>query len=115
MKAAMNGVPSLSTMDGWWIEGCVEGATGWAIVESDDQAEESRSLYDKLDQKILPAYKNAEEWGRIMQATIAVNASFFNTQRMIEQYVANAYFPQPRVQPAAAQRELVAVSTAIAK
>lgn len=115
MKAAMNGVPSLSTMDGWWIEGCVEGSTGWAIVESDDQVEESRSLYDKLDQKILPAYKNATEWGQVMRATIAINGSFFNTQRMIEQYVANAYFPEAGVQQAATQKESVLVSAAIVK
>ena len=109
MKAAMNGVPSLSTMDGWWIEGCVEGATGWGIVESDDEAEESRSLYDKLDTKILPAYKNVEQWGQIMRATIAINGSFFNTQRMLDQYVTNAYFPEHRVKQAATQQETVLV------
>ena len=108
MKAAMNGVPSLSTMDGWWIEGCVEGGTGWSIVESDDQNEESRSLYEKLDEKILPAFKNLEEWGRVMRATIAVNASFFNTQRMIEQYVSNAYYPEQRVkQPVKVQEKVL--------
>ena len=109
MKAAMNGVPSLSTMDGWWIEGCVEGATGWGIVESDDEAEESRSLYEKLDTKILPAYKNVEQWGQIMRSTIAINGSFFNTQRMLDQYVANAYFPEHRVKQAATQQETVLV------
>lgn len=109
MKAAMNGVPSLSTMDGWWIEGCVEGATGWAIAESDDQAVESQSLYDKLDQKVFPAYKDSEQWGHIMRSTIAVNASFFNTQRMLEQYAANAYFPQQAVKKAATKREKVLV------
>jgi len=55
MKAAMNGVPSLSTLDGWWIEGCIEGATGWAIAESEDEAQEAESLYDKLENEILPS------------------------------------------------------------
>ena len=56
MKAAMNGVPSLSTLDGWWIEGCIEGATGWAIAESEDEAQEAESLYEKLENEILPLY-----------------------------------------------------------
>ncbi|MHB8303492.1 MAG: alpha-glucan family phosphorylase [Acidobacteriaceae bacterium] len=94
MKAAMNGVPSLSTLDGWWIEGCIEGATGWAIAESDDDAEESASLYRKLEEEILPLYyRHPEKWSEIMRMCLAINGSFFNTHRMLYQYVANAYFP----------------------
>jgi starch phosphorylase len=94
MKAALNGVPSLSVLDGWWIEGCVEGATGWAIDDLDDEAAEASSLYGKLEYAIAPLYYNQpQQWARIMQTCIAYNGSFFNTQRMLEQYVANAYFP----------------------
>lgn len=94
MKAAMNGVPSLSTLDGWWIEGCIEGATGWAIAESTDEAEEAESLYEKLEHEILPLYyRYPEKWSEIMRMCIAINGSFFNTHRMLYQYVTNAYFP----------------------
>ena len=64
MKAAMNGVPSLSTLDGWWIEGCIEGATGWAIAESTDESEEADSLYEKLESEILPIYYRYPEVSR---------------------------------------------------
>ncbi len=94
MKAAMNGVPSLSTLDGWWIEGCIEGATGWAIAESTDEAEEAESLYSKLEAEILPIYyRYPEKWSEIMRMSLAINGSFFNTHRMLYQYVTNAYFP----------------------
>ena len=94
MKAAMNGVPSLSTLDGWWIEGHIEGVTGWAIAESDDEAEEAESLYEKLENEILPLYQHyPEKWAEIMRMAVAINGSFFNTHRMLYQYVTNAYFP----------------------
>lgn len=97
MKAAMNGVPSLSTLDGWWIEGWIEGATGWAIVESDDQSEEADSLYEKLENEILPLYYQfPDKWADIMRMSLAINGSFFNTHRMLYQYVTNAYFPGGR-------------------
>jgi glycogen phosphorylase len=100
MKAALNGVPSLSVLDGWWVEGWVEGVTGWAIgsdvnVEGDDSLAESNSLYDKLEFQILPLfYKRPEAYTAIMRSTIALNASFFNTNRMVEQYRSNAYCPK---------------------
>ncbi|MGO8719341.1 MAG: alpha-glucan family phosphorylase [Acidobacteriaceae bacterium] len=94
MKAAMNGVPSLSTLDGWWIEGCIEGATGWAIAESDDETQEAESLYEKLENEILPLYYHyPDRWAGIMRMAMAINGSFFNTHRMLYQYVTNAYFP----------------------
>lgn len=99
MKAALNGVPSLSILDGWWIEGWIEGVTGWAIDDHDDEAGEARSLYQHLEQVILPLYYHDQgQWRRIMRSTIALNGSFFNTQRMLEQYVINAYFPEQRVE-----------------
>ncbi len=94
MKAAMNGVPSLSTLDGWWIEGCIEGATGWAIADLDDETQEAESLYDKLENDILPLYYHyPDKWAQVMRMAMAMNGSFFNTQRMLYQYVTNAYFP----------------------
>lgn len=99
MKAALNGIPSLSVLDGWWIEGWIEGVTGWAIDDHDDEAGEAHSLYEHLGQVILPMfYKDQGQWRRVMRSTIALNGSFFNTQRMLEQYVINAYFPERRVE-----------------
>ena len=98
MKAALNGVPSLSVLDGWWIEGHVEGVTGWSIETpsggENNSADEAISLYDKLEQVILPLfYKEPEKFALVMRSAIALNGSFFNTQRMISQYVRNAYAP----------------------
>ena len=96
MKAALNGVPSLSVLDGWWIEGCVEGVTGWAIGEDSgqeaDPAVETESLYDKLEYVVLPAfYSRPRQFAQIMRSCIAVNGSFFTAQRMMYQYLHNAY------------------------
>ncbi|KYK24304.1 alpha-glucan phosphorylase [Thermoplasmatales archaeon SM1-50] len=99
MKAAHNGVPQVSTLDGWWIEGRVENITGWAIGtrksnerDSDDQNDRN-DLYNKLETWIIPKfYNDRDNWIRTMRSCIAINASFFNTNRMIEQYVLNAYF-----------------------
>jgi starch phosphorylase len=98
MKAALNGVPSLSVLDGWWIEGWIEGVTGWAINDHEEERDEANSLYEHLEQVILPLfYGRHDEWRRIMRSTIALNGPYFNTQRMLQQYVLNAYFPKPRV------------------
>ena len=94
MKAALNGVPSLSVLDGWWIEGCAENVTGWAIDDFDDEAQEAEQLYTKLETVIAPLYANKEAFARIRQHCIAINGTFFNTHRMLGQYVSNAYFPQ---------------------
>lgn len=96
MKAAHNGIPSLSILDGWWIEGCIEGVTGWAIGSVNDIAasdeQEMGFLYEKLEQKVIPIfYHNRQWWIDIMRYAIAINASFFNTHRMVQQYVLNAY------------------------
>ena len=94
MKAALNGVPSLSILDGWWIEGCAEDVTGWAIEDGETEEAEAASLYEKLEQRIAPLYGRPQAWARMQQHCIAMNGSFFNTHRMLGQYVANAYFPQ---------------------
>jgi glycogen phosphorylase len=99
MKAAHNGVPSLSVLDGWWLEGHVEGVTGWAIGSraedmgsgQHDEAD-ARSLFQKLEEVILPLYYNDPwHWAEVMRYTIALSASFFNTQRMLTEYVVYAY------------------------
>jgi starch phosphorylase len=100
MKAALNGVPSLSVLDGWWIEGCIEGVTGWAIgpnhrglAADDDRAQDAAALYDKLEQVVMPLfYGDQQGFLNVMRHAIALNGSFFNTQRMLQQYVVKAYF-----------------------
>ena len=100
MKAALNGVPSLSILDGWWIEGCLEGVTGWAIEDGASDADEAESLYRKLETAVVPLYKNApEKWLQLMRTTLAFNGSFFNTDRMVHQYVRKAYYPAKLVDP----------------
>ena len=101
MKAAMNGVPSLSVLDGWWVEGHVEGVTGWSIGDrvevclepkEDMDACHAAALYDKLEQNVVPCfYKDRDRFIGIMRHTIAINGSFFNTHRMIAQYMNDAY------------------------
>lgn len=93
MKAAVNGVPSLSILDGWWIEGHVEGVTGWAIEHGDSSQRDADSLYRKLEQTILPVfYGSREQYQCIMRNCIALNGSFFSTHRMLQEYVLKAYF-----------------------
>ena len=94
MKAALNGVPSLSILDGWWIEGCIEGVTGWAIEDGANDAEEAENLYQKLENAVVPLYCGApQHWARMMRTTLAFNGSYFNTNRMVKQYTRNAYYP----------------------
>jgi len=98
MKAALNAVPSLSVRDGWWVEGHFEGVTGWSIGYDGDPERrdfEIASLYEKLERTILPLfYSQSQAYAQIMRSAIAVNGSFFNTQRMVAQYVLDAYFPR---------------------
>jgi len=104
MKAALNGVPSLSVLDGWWVEGHIEGVTGWAIGTPHDAAPDplagrgepdarhATSLYEKLAGSILPSfYRDRGHFREIMRYAIALNGAFFNTQRMVWQYLHNAY------------------------
>jgi starch phosphorylase len=87
MKAAHNGVPSLSVLDGWWLEGCIEGVTGWSI--GDDAADD---LYRKLRTVIVPMFlHDGARWADVMRHAIAINASHFNAHRMVQQYAALAY------------------------
>jgi starch phosphorylase len=96
MKAAINCVPSLSVLDGWWVEGCLEGVTGWAVGEDGgrpgDPSREATSLYDKLEYVIGPLfYGRPLAFAQVMRSAAALNGSFFNAQRMVTQYLCNAY------------------------
>jgi glycogen phosphorylase len=96
MKAALNGVPSLSVLDGWWVEGHQEGVTGWSIGDANDEnsdpVREAQSLYYKLEHVVLPMfYHQPNEYAQIMRSAIALNGSVFNTHRMLTQYLENAY------------------------
>jgi|GEM_PF-123223 len=100
MKAALNGIPQFSTLDGWWLEGHIENVTGWSIGPHPEtssgpgsDAEDTEDLYAKLEHVILPKYAgDKHSWIKMMRSSIAINGSFFNTQRMVEQYVLSAYF-----------------------
>jgi len=95
MKAALNGIPSLSTLDGWGVEGCIEGATGWAVGDGRSgasDAEDARALYDKLEHVVMPLYyHHPVGYALLRRNAIALNGSYFNTQRMVEQYALGAY------------------------
>ena len=102
MKAALNGIPTFSVLDGWWIEGHVEGVTGWSIGDGwqseSNTSQEAASLYDKLEQIIAPMYyKEPNQFVSIMRSAIALNGSYFNAQRMVTQYLQNAYLHPIRI------------------
>jgi starch phosphorylase len=97
MKAALNGVPQLSTLDGWWLEGWIEGVTGWAIGQlgddkNPDPVRHADAIYGKLEHIILPLYyDDRSNFIDVMRHAIALNGSFFHTQRMVDEYVVKAY------------------------
>jgi len=94
MKAAFNGVPHLSVMDGWWIEGCIEGITGWAVGDDGETANghDAQELYKKLEETVLPLYyQDRPGWTAVMKGAISKNASFFNSHRMMRRYATEAY------------------------
>jgi starch phosphorylase len=94
MKAAFNGVPNLSVLDGWWVEGCIEGVTGWAIGDISGMPDgNARALYEKLEQVVLPLYYNSDHggWISVMKGAISKNASYFNSHRMMRRYATEAY------------------------
>jgi starch phosphorylase len=93
MKAAFNGVPQLSVLDGWWMEGCIEGVTGWAIGDASQPAEtHAHALYQKLEHDVLPRFHHDRPgWIRIMKSAIAKTAALFSSYRMMRRYVAEAY------------------------
>jgi starch phosphorylase len=125
MKAAVNGVPSLSILDGWWLEGWVEGVTGWAIGDdasgdaryaaTDSATEEggeaateeasgdsgdadAGALYDKLDGAVAPCFfGEPEAYLRVRRSALALNGSFFSTDRMAREYAREIYGLAPQI------------------
>jgi starch phosphorylase len=95
MKAALNGTLNLSTVDGWWVEGWIEGVTGWAIGtdgNSESDADHARSLYDKLEQAVLPLYNNDRaKWTSMMKQSISKIGAYFNSHRMMRRYANEGY------------------------
>jgi glycogen phosphorylase len=95
MKAALNGIPNLSVRDGWWMEGCIEGVTGWAVgarstVEAN--GEDGRALYKVMEEEVLPLFhRDRAGWITVMQGAIAKNAYYFNSHRMMRRYATAAY------------------------
>lgn len=96
MKAALNGVLHLSVLDGWWVEACIDGVTGWSIGDDDlsacDERRIATSLYDKLETAVLPLYHdNPAGWRRVMKQAIGYIGYYYNSQRMMRRYAAEAY------------------------
>jgi len=100
MKAAHNGVINFSVLDGWWMEGCIEGVTGWAIgphprellIESERREEELQDLYSKLEYLIAPTfYRQKDAWITLMKNSIAKIAYYFQTQWVVRRYITEAY------------------------
>jgi starch phosphorylase len=100
MKAAHNGVINFSVLDGWWVEGWMEGITGWAIGPRPDEplstneasGRELDDLYNKLEYIIIPMfYQKKSDWIRMMKNSIGKIAYYFNSHRMMRRYVTEAY------------------------
>jgi len=95
MKAALNGVLNLSTLDGWWVEACIDNVNGWAIgpgAGASAAEDDAAILYEKLGSAVLPLYYGqAERWRWMMKQAIGTIAYYFNSQRMMRRYAAEAY------------------------
>ena len=93
MKAAMNGVPNVSILDGWWPEACVDGVNGFAIGkgESGDDLRDLHMLYDTLEQRVLPAFADAKKWANIMVESVKSTEHAFSSERMMREYYADLY------------------------
>jgi starch phosphorylase len=93
MKAALNGLPNLSILDGWWAEGCRHGVNGWAIggESAGDDAEDAAALHDTIHRDVLPAWADRTRWLGLMRESIAVAEEHFTSERMVRDYVAQLY------------------------
>lgn len=93
MKAAINGVLNLSTLDGWWVEAHIEGATGWSIGDDGGSHEDDATeLLEKLSGTVLPLfYDDPARWRAMMKQSIGNIAYYFNSQRMMRRYASEAY------------------------
>jgi len=105
MKAGLNGVPHLSTLDGWWSEG-YDGSNGWAIQPGQDDAADAEQLYRLLEQEVVPLYYDRDAqgvprgWVEKMKHTMHTAGARFTAQRMVRQYVTEYYEPAIRGQMA---------------
>jgi starch phosphorylase len=93
MKAALNGLPNLSVLDGWWAEGCRAGENGWAVGDerAGDDDEDAAALYDAIEREVLPAWSDAARWRKMMRASIAVAEERFTSDRMVREYFERLY------------------------
>ena len=95
MKAALNGGLNLSTLDGWWEEGCLEGVNGWSIPHTEGEDADridAAAIYEKLENVVIPCYyQNVPRWRAMMKQAIAHVGSYFSGQRMLRQYAVEAY------------------------
>ncbi len=91
-----NGVPHLSILDGWWIEGS-NGKNGWAFSEEGDDGRDASAICDILEQKVIPLYYKVEDdgiphgWVSVMKEAIKNTAPFFSASRMVKEYVSKFY------------------------
>lgn len=94
MKAAANGVPNVSILDGWWDEACEHGVNGWAIGDrtakrnsaAQDTAD-AKALYQVLERDVLATYADKMKWAQVMRRSIATSVHAFSTRRMLEDYL----------------------------
>ena len=104
MKAAYNGIPQLGTLDGWWVEGHIEGETGWKIgpepeestpdqtTNEEETRQDAMALYDQLENEVIPTYyDDRDHWIDVMRQTIAFNGPYYHTRRMVREYLLDAY------------------------
>jgi starch phosphorylase len=108
MKAALNGVPQLSTLDGWWHEG-YDGLNGWAIPPGSSRATpdewDADRLYQLLEEQVVPMYYERDErglplgWIERMKHAVRVAGQQFTARRMLQQYVETCYAPAVRGEP----------------
>ena len=88
VNVPVNGLLNLSMLDGWWVEGCLEGVTGWSIADGQDAS----PLYEKLENVVLPLYyENRTQWIWMMKQAVSKIACYFNSHRMMRRYAAEAY------------------------
>jgi starch phosphorylase len=119
MKAAQNGVPNISVLDGWWDEG-YEGDNGWAIggrEQNPDEAaqdwSDAEDLYRLLEQELVPAYYDRDKagiprrWVEVMRGAMASSLWEFSTTRMLQQYAEGLYLPAAGVEVTAPPAEPV--------
>jgi starch phosphorylase len=100
MKAALNGVPNLSILDGWWVEG-FNGENGWAVEHDASSASpdgsDAEKIYRILENEIIPLYYKTSEsgvphdWVKVMKAAMKSNAARFSARRMVKEYIEKFY------------------------